>query len=248
MPVPKLYIFPISHYCEKARWALDYLQVGYELHGVAPGMHADLTAKLGAAGTSLPVLVTDDGVIQGSHEIIEWSEGVSYGERSLQPADLSVAAEMESRLNEVLGVHVRRMYYSEALVEHAETVLPIFADGLPAEEAQFVRDAWEVIAAAMVEKMDLGLEQGKESRRIVMEHLDWLDTLLSDGRHYLVGDVFSRVDLGAAALLAPLAMPPEHPTYGGLQLPPRLARDIHDWQTRPVTRYVADMYRLHRKV
>ncbi len=248
MPLPKLYIFPISHYCEKARWALDYLQVDYELHAVAPGMHADLTARLGAAGTSLPVLVTDESVIQGSHEIIEWAEGVSSGERTLQPADLSAAVEMESRLNEVLGVHVRRMYYSEALVDRPETVLPIFADGLPAEEAQFVRDAWEIIVGAMVEKMDLGPEQGQESRHIVLEHLDWLDTLLSDGRHYLVGDAFSRVDLGAAALLAPLAMAPEHPTYGGLQLPPKLAQDIDDWQKRPVTRYVAEMYRLHRTV
>ena len=248
MSLPKLYIFPISHYCEKARWALDYLQVGYELHAVAPGMHADLAARLGAAGTSLPVLVADDTVIQDSHEIIEWAEGVSAAERSLQPADLSAAGKIESRLNEVLGVHVRRMYYSEALVEYPETVLPIFADGLPAAEAQFVRDAWEIIAGAMVEKMDLGPEQGKASRQLVMEHLDWLDTLLSDGRHYLVGDAFSRVDLGAAALLAPLAMAPEHPTYGGLQLPPKLAVDIHDWQKRPVTRYVADMYRLHRKV
>jgi len=29
LPLPRLYIFPISHYCEKARWALDYLNVDY---------------------------------------------------------------------------------------------------------------------------------------------------------------------------------------------------------------------------
>ena len=246
LPLPKLYIFPISHYCEKARWALDYLNVDYDLHCVAPGVHADLATKLGTKETSLPILVSDKGAIQGSQEIIEWAENHSCNGRSLTPVDLPTALDIESRLNEVLGVHVRRMYYSEALVEHPQTVLPMFADYLADEDAQFVRDAWEFIAAAMVERMDLGADQGQESRHIVLEHLDWLDALLDDGRSYLVGECFSRVDLGAAALLAPLVMAPEHPTYSGLQVPPRIAQDITDWQQRPVSQYVASMYRQHR--
>ena len=110
MPLPQLYIFPISHYCEKARWALDYLNVDYGLQFLAPGVHAELTAKLGARDTSLPVMVFDEGVIQGSHEIIEWAENHSCCGRTLTPADLPAAVEIERRLNEVLGVHVRRMY------------------------------------------------------------------------------------------------------------------------------------------
>ena len=218
----------------------------YDLHCLAPGAHADLTAKLGAKGTSLPVFVSEGEVIQGSHEIIEWAENHSCNGRSLIPADLPAAVEIESRLNEVLGVHVRRMYYSEALVEYPQIVLPIFADYLTDEDAQFVRGAWEFIAATMVEKMDLGADQGQESRHIVLQQLDWLDALLEDGRSYLVGGHFSRVDLGAAALLAPLATAPEHPTYGGLQLPPGLAQDIADWQQRPVSQYVTRIYRQHR--
>ena len=246
MPLPQLYIFPISHYCEKSRWALDYLNVDYDLHCVAPGVHVDLTAKLGAKDTSLPILVSDEGAIQGSSEIIEWAGSYSRNGRSLIPADLPTAVAIENRLNEVLGVHVRRMYYSEALVEYPQTVLPIFSDYLADEDAQFVREAWEFIAAAMVERMDLGADQGQESKAIVLEHLDWLDTLLDDGGSYLVGERFSRVDLGAAALLAPLATAPEHPAYGGLQVPPRLAQDIAGWRQRPVSQYVARMYRQHR--
>ena len=247
MPVPDLYIFPISHYCEKARWALDYLGIDYEQHCVAPGMHGDLAKKLGAKGTSLPILVCGDRVIQGSDQIIEWAENCSGSGRSLTPIDSPSLIDIEHRLNEVLGVHVRRMYYSEALIECPETILPIFMEYLPAEEAQFVSDAWEVVTAAMVERMDLGMEQQQESRQIVMEHLDWLDSLLEGEGSYIVGDVISRVDISAAALLAPLARPQEHPTYGGLQVPPRMAADIADWQHRPVTKYVAEMYRLHRK-
>ena len=122
LPLPQLYIFPISHYCEKARWALDYLNVDYELQCVAPGAHADVVTKLGAKGTSLPVLLSDGCAIQGSDEIVEWAENYSRNGRSLKPVDLPAAIEIESRLNDVLGVHVRRMYYSEALVEHPQTV------------------------------------------------------------------------------------------------------------------------------
>ena len=113
-------------------------------------------------------------------------------------------------------------------------------------QAQFVRDAWDFIAAAMIENMDLGYEQGKESRHIVLEHLDWLDAELRDGREYLVGETFSRVDVCAAALLAPLSAVPEHPTYGGLSVPPALATDIANWENRAVTQYVGRMYRQHR--
>ncbi|MEP1469401.1 MAG: glutathione S-transferase family protein [Halieaceae bacterium] len=247
MPVPHLYIFPISHYCEKARWALDYLGIDYELHCVAPGVHGDLAKKLGANGTSLPILVSGDQVIQGSGQIIEWAESLSDNGRSLIPISSPSISDIEHRLNEVLGVHVRRMYYSEALIECPETVLPIFMEYLPAEEAQFVSEAWEVITAAMVERMDLGMDQRQESRQIVMEHLDWLDALLADGDGYIAGDAFSSIDISASALLAPLAMPQEHPTYGGLQVPPRMTEDIANWKHRPVTNYVAEMYRLHRK-
>jgi len=62
MGLPQLYVFAISHYCEKARWALDYPAVDYELMYLAPGMHANLLADLGVAGSSLPVLVIDEAL------------------------------------------------------------------------------------------------------------------------------------------------------------------------------------------
>ena len=246
LSLPRLYIFAISHYCEKARWALDYLGVDSELHCLAPGAHAHLAEKLGAQDSSLPFLVCDDIVIQGSDKIVDWAERCAGNGRSLTPADAPSAVEIENRLSDVLGVHVRRMYYSEALVEYPDTVLPIFADYLSVEDAEFVSGAWEFIAAAMVDAMDLGPEQGQASRQIVLEHLDWLDSMLDGESRYLAGDCFSRVDLTAAALLAPLVMPPEHPTYAFLQVPPGIAKDIAEWRERPVSKYVASMYRRHR--
>ena len=57
MSDPVLYIFSISHYCEKARWAMDYLGVAYQLKIIPPGPHSAIAKKLGAHGSSLPILV-----------------------------------------------------------------------------------------------------------------------------------------------------------------------------------------------
>jgi hypothetical protein len=47
-------------------------------------------------------------------------------------------------------------------------------------------------------------------------------------------------------LLAPLVSAPEHPTYANLQVPPRLALDLAEWQSRPISQFVARMYKRHR--
>ena len=66
MSKPVLYVFAISHYCEKARWALEYLGVEYEIRYLAPGIHIKVARKLGAAGTSLPMLPVAGRGLQGS--------------------------------------------------------------------------------------------------------------------------------------------------------------------------------------
>ena len=34
-----LYQFPISHYCEKVRWAMDYKKLEYKAKNLLPGLH-----------------------------------------------------------------------------------------------------------------------------------------------------------------------------------------------------------------
>jgi glutathione S-transferase len=246
MAPPDLYVFAISHYCEKARWALEHLGVAYTLRHLAPGRHIQVAQELGAPGTSTPFLVADGAVVQGSSAIIDWGE--TQSEKRLSP-ETGLAEEcraIEQRLDDVAGVHVRRFYYSEALVEHPETVQPMLAQGLAPDERAIFDESFEIVRKLMMGRMDLGREQGEESKGIVEGELDWLDDLLADGRRYLVGDRFSRADLTAASLLAPLARPPEHPTYGMIRIPPRAQADLDTWSQRPVIEWMRAMYRDHR--
>ena len=67
----KLLEFPHSHYCEKARWALDYKGVPFQPVPILPGFHLWTVRKF-AKETSVPVLLDGDRVIQGSSEIIDY--------------------------------------------------------------------------------------------------------------------------------------------------------------------------------
>ena len=70
-PKPVLYQFPISHYCEKARWALDYKNIDYDLVNLVPGPHRSVLNKLGATHSFTPVLLAQNKIVQGSESIID---------------------------------------------------------------------------------------------------------------------------------------------------------------------------------
>jgi glutathione S-transferase len=256
MTTPVLYIFAISHFCEKARWALDYLNIEYRLQYLSPITYRKFVHGLGVADSSLPVLTTGSLTLQGSSRIMEWAEAQSrpgksnLDKRSLEvdTIDTSSARDIEQRLDDVTGVHVRRFYYADALLNQPQKVRPIFCANLSRKEQIILRLAWGKICKYMIRGLDLGVEQGRESRLLIETELDWLDGLLADGRTFVLGKHFSRVDITAASLLSPLVLPPEHPTYHNLQLPPGVAADVAGWQERRSIRWIGDIYRNYRKL
>ena len=242
-PAPILYVFAISHYCEKARWALDHFGIAYRLQHVVPGLNRRIAKKLGTHNGSLPFLGTSAGVIAGSGPIIDWGENArTPGRASLKGSDEPQVLALEQRLDAVAGVHIRRYYYSNALLSDPASVRPIFSRDLALLPRLAVTLGWGKIVPFMISGMDLGPAQGEQSRRLLEGELDWLDDVLSDGRPYLTGHTFTRADLTAASLLAPLVNPPQHPTYAGLAMPPELEQTIAQWRERPVMKWVGDVY------
>jgi glutathione S-transferase len=128
MKTPILYVFNISHYCEKARWALDHFGIAYDLRHVMVGMHRRIAEKLGAERGSVPFLQTDGGVIAGSSPIIDWCEAQNSGTRpSLAGQEPDRVCAVEKRLDDSVGVHIRRFYSSDALINDPASVCPIFS-------------------------------------------------------------------------------------------------------------------------
>ena len=248
MDQPVLYIFNISHYCEKARWALDHFGIAHRVQHVMVGQHRRIAKKLGAARGSVPFLQSKDEVISGSSEIIDWAEAHRAANTpSLAGSDPEQVRVIEKRLDDIAGVHVRRFFYSDALTSDPKSVRPIFSNGLSFWQRIAVIMAWPKIVAIMQQGMDLGPAQGLQSRAILDGELSWLDGLLADGRPFLTGSQFSRADLTAAALLSPLVGPKEHPVYGAVIFPATVAATMEAWAERPSLRLVREAYATRRR-
>lgn len=246
---PVLCVFAISHFCEKARWALDHAGIDYRLQHLGPGLHIRFARQLGLPRSSLPILISGSRLVQGSSAIIDWAERHrAPGRPSLQPDDgpADSVVQLEKRLDEVLGVHVRRYYYSEALVEYPQLVRPLFTRNLRGRARVVVELGWSFTRRRMISRLDLGYMQGIESREKVERELDWLDGLLAAGQPYLQGGRFSRLDITAASLLAPLVKPPRHPEYSTLRWPPNVAMDCAGWNRRPSLQWVTSIYQACR--
>lgn len=252
MQKPILHVFLISHYCEKARWALDLCGVNYQVNLLSPLAHSKAAKSIGADRSALPILqiqpaaTGEPEVIQGSAAIVEWANGQAANNAKpgllITPESLAI----EKRLDDVLGIHVRRWFYSESLLDCPETVKPVFAKGAGFIGGITLSLAWPKVVATMIKRMDLGADQERESQAIVAAELDWLDSLLAGDREFLVGDSLSNADIAAASLIAPLFSPVNHPAADILSLPSRVAATAEQWRSRPFAKWLSKLYSENR--
>jgi len=244
----RLYTFTISHYAEKARWALDYKRVAYEERKLLPGIHFAVTRRI-ARGTSVPVFVDGGTTVQGSSEIIDYADE-RWHENSLapsDPADRERSSDLERWLDRELGQTLRRVFYFYALRD-SRLVVTLFTQGGPWWGRIFYSGGFGTVARVIRRMYDITPETAALDEGRLEAVFEKLDSLLRD-RRYLFEDRFTRADLTLAALSAPMWDPPEHPT----QWPP------HDVYPAPLadlrarfkqTRahdHVMRMYREHRR-
>src|SRR5688572_1121231 len=111
----RLSTFVISHFSEKARWALDFEGLSYSERRLLPGPHIPVIRRM-ASSTTVPVLEHAGRVVQGSSAILDYIER-ELGHRRLapEPADASRCAELEARVDRAFGLGVQRIFYHDLL-------------------------------------------------------------------------------------------------------------------------------------
>jgi glutathione S-transferase len=207
--VLRLVTIPISHYCEKARWALDRAGLDYREEPHVQGIHR-IAARRAGGGATVPVLVTDEGVVADSADILTWVDARTSPERRLFPTDpveLRETQRLCQRLDDVLGPSGRRLVYVHMLAL-PEIALDYNNRGVPAWEDHVMRRGWPLAKTFL--RAALGIRPGVEvtDEATVWRELDFVAALLDDGRPYLLGEGFGAADLTFAALAAPVLMPP----------------------------------------
>lgn len=239
----ELYQFYFSHYCEKARWALDYKGLAYEPRNLLPGLHAKPAKKL-AASTALPIIVDDGTVVQDSTAIIEYLDR-KYPHQPLMPRDPTQAREAmewEEYLDEEIGVTLRLWFYFHLLPDRRRT-LKFMLDGAPWYGRPLLTVMFPAIRNVMRKSMNINAETARQSELRLLEAFERLDARLKNNR-YLVGEHFSRADLTACALLSPYCLPQDAQAARVFPDAARALRDAH--KSRPFFTWVRSMYAEHR--
>ncbi|MBA2348170.1 MAG: glutathione S-transferase N-terminal domain-containing protein [Solirubrobacterales bacterium] len=113
MPGHLLLTIPISHYCEKARWALDRARIPYREERHVQGVHIFHALRAGRSRT-MPILVTADGRrCTESAAIVRWCDGELAEPGRLVPRGAlgEQAGALEAELDVGLGVDGRLWMY-----------------------------------------------------------------------------------------------------------------------------------------
>jgi glutathione S-transferase len=248
--VRRLLTIPISHFCEKARWALERAGLDYVEERHVQGIHVFMARRAGG-GETTPALVADEGVFPESEDIVRYADGHLPEELRLFPADPALSDEVTdlSRwLDEGLGPDGRRLMYAHML-HHRRLMLRVNNQGVPAWEDRTMRVLWPLITRMVNRHLDVGPTTLDDDSVRVRNTFDAIAERLADGRPYLCGERFTAADLTFACLASAVLGPPE---YGVRlpqldELPAQVAHDVGEFRQHPAGVYALELFRTERR-
>jgi glutathione S-transferase len=203
-----LVTIPISHYCEKARWALERAGLGYRERAHVQAFHRAATLRAGG-GLTVPVLVCAAGVLADSGDILAWADTHAPEGRGLYPEDIERAAEvrrLEADFNARLGPASRCWMYQQ-LRKRRDLALSYGCAGVPAWERASLRVGYPAVLAIVAHVLDVTPATALRAEAEVRDMFDAVGERLADGRPYMCGEGFTAADLTFSALAAPMLMP-----------------------------------------
>lgn len=237
MDIPLLWHIPLSHYSEKARWALDYKRVPHR----RKTMGVDYLYRTWRATGSgkLPVLWLDGRAVGDSTRIIAALE-TRYPEPPLYPRDTALrqrALTLEDEFDEGLGPALRAAFITPLFRHDPDLALRHLTSGWPKayDRLRPLLPVFPTFYRLRHKIRDADLET---DRATVAAALDRIERERRAGP-YLVGDTFTVADLTAAALLSPLMRPRE-------ALPPDLQTYRSELLRHPASAWAAGIYEKHR--
>lgn len=239
-----LYQFAVSHYCEKIRWALDYKNLNYRCENLLPGFHRRKTRAI-AKYTNVPILRHQGRVIQNSSDIINYLD-MNFGQKLLTPLDeenQKAALIWEFELDKELGPHVRRYCY-QLLLNNRASLISLLAQQGPWYSKWLYQSTFPRVRDTLRQSLRMDQHSEQDSLKMIHRYLDRLGQVY-EKKPYLVGDQFTRADLTAAALLAPLFTPVQYGIKWPRHLPDKLQETMA--KIRPKLTWAILLYEKHRR-
>jgi glutathione S-transferase len=237
-----LYQFPLSHYCEKARWLLDHKELDFVAKNLFPGLHRPLT-RWKTSKDTLPMLKDGKVWIADSTEIALYLDGQypEYPLISRDPALRSATIEID-RLADQLGIHVRRWMYLY-LIDEPHTMTVMFGEtGLASRLRPLLTP---VVKKGVRQLYGIWPEKAARSKVKLDDLINQIEArLIKNGGRYLVGNQLGLADIAVCSLAAPLFGMVGTPweAEAGTVIPAPIAELQQALLARPFGQYVMRVY------
>jgi glutathione S-transferase len=246
----KLITIPISHYCEKARWALELAKIDYVEEKHLQGFHFWPVYKAGKRDTA-PVLITPEKVLPDSTLILQWVDSQLPESQKIYPLELKSEIEaFEEYLDEGFGVTGRLWMYTYMLRQLPLILKYSKKHGVPWYEIVLMPVVISLFKKQFKALLNLKPTSRQDSKAAVDKVLDEVAQRLSDGRPYLMGDKFTAADITFGALAAAVIIPEDN--YGAVlprldELPDSMREQVKIWRKHPAGQYALKLYKEKRR-
>ncbi|MGI8504443.1 MAG: glutathione S-transferase family protein [Hassallia sp.] len=241
----RLITIPVSHYCEKARWALTKLKLPYVEKAHMPPFYRFATNRVG--GKSTPVLVTKDGVFTDSTDILQYLNKIVPDNAKLYPSDPELCRqveELEDLFDKQLGPATRCWGYFY-VIDNYKYIQSRWTPNVPFWEKALFPVVYPFMRQLVRQAYNVNAESSAQAYEQIHSIFEKVNELLADGRTYLVGDSLTAADITFAALAAPVISPPEHPikSTSVQELSSEITSKISAFRETPAGAYVLRLYR-----
>jgi glutathione S-transferase len=248
---PILWQIPVSHYSEKARWALAWKGVDHERRSPPPGGHMAVALWLTRGSrVTFPILTLDGRNVPDSTAIIAALEQ-RHPDPPLYPEDPEERRRghgLEDFFVEELGPHARLLAFYE-LRSDRDRFRRVVEQTVPPPLRRFGGPA--TAYARTYTKIRFGVadpEAAELARAKIVAAFDRLESELdANGGEYLVGESFTVADLTAASLFFPVVQPQEGPVATDVGAPEGLESFRGPLKERPGYIWVEEMFSRHRR-
>ncbi len=245
----RLITIPMSHYCEKARWGLDWSGRDYVEEAHLQVFHYHAVRRLNA-GSLVPVLVDGAQVVADSTAILQHLDGDLPEDRKLYPEALRPQIEaLEEHFDEGLGVESRRWVYFRWLKVPVREVLRTAAQRTPGWQRAMAPFIFPLFRRFLTRHLAISQATVQAGRATIDAAFEQAAERIAAGGPFLLGERFTAADLSFACMAAPVLLPSEY----GIRLPtpqeapPAARSDIQRYRAHPAGQFALRLFREWRR-